>query len=214
MKTQRADGVHTPALPTPRPPIPVSIHTSALPTPGPPIPASVHTPALPMPGPPIPASVHMPPLPTPGPPIPASIHTPALPTPGPQIPASRPGDNKPWYLSTSRIRTHAQAAVAATAAELIDSTVTLSARNPINRRRLTPPLQPPFKPSSALSRPGGWSGWSGSPLRCPKVCLGTARLSPAPPPLLPPRHLPHKMQADQGLNTVDTVLSWMLKPTC
>ena len=182
MKTQRADGVHTPALPTPRPPIPVSIHTSA--------------------------------LPTPGPPIPASVHTPALPTPGPQIPASRPGDNKPWYLSTSRIRTHAQAAVAATAAELTDSTVTLSARNPINRRRLTPPLQPPFKPSSALSRPGGWSGWSGSPLRCPKVCLGTARLSPAPPPLLPPRHLPHKMQAGQGLNTVDTVLSWMLKPTC
>ena len=131
-----------------------------------------------------------------------------------QTAASRPGDNKPWYLSTSRIRTHAQAAVAATAAELTDSTVTLSARNPINRRRLTPPLQPPFKPSSALSRPGGWSGWSGSPLRCPKVCLGTARLSPAPPPLLPPRHLPHKMQAGQGLNTVDTVLSWMLKPTC
>lgn len=74
MKTQRADGVHTPALPAPRPPIPASVHT--------------------------------PPLPTPGPPIPASIHTPALPTPGPQIPASRPGDNKPWYLSTSRIRTH------------------------------------------------------------------------------------------------------------
>lgn len=51
-----------------------------------------------------------------------------------------------------------------------------------------------------------------APCTAPKSAWEQQGRLPAPPPLLPPTHLPHKMQAGQGLNTVDTVLSWILSP--